>query len=77
MDAKCCQHHQFNNLLHLRPNNELCITHKQRNLKLVLSPPFSPVATVYRNGIYLARIADTVATSECPSCNGHVYGTCF
>lgn len=48
----------------LRPNGELAVLHRSRQLKLVIGPPGGPISTVYRNSQYWARIANTVKTQE-------------
>lgn len=47
-----------------RPNGEIAVLHKQRDIKMVLGPPGSPVSQIYRDGVYMVKLAETTKTSE-------------
>ena len=47
-----------------RPNGEVAVLHKQRDMKMVLGPPGAPVSQIYRDGVYMVKLAETTKTSE-------------
>lgn len=48
----------------LRPEGEVAVLHKQRNVEHVIGPAFSPVCVIYRSGVHMAKIGETEASGE-------------
>lgn len=48
----------------LRPKGEVAVTHRARQVKLVVSPPGSPITVIYREGAQMIKIGETQRTSE-------------
>ena len=47
-----------------RPHGEAGVHHKQRGVKLILGPPGAPISQIYRDGMYMIKLAETSRTAE-------------